>query len=96
MARLKVLLALLVTDFCSAEGLAPPYMHALVTVVAENDVELRILLESSVFNGLENRIGIRWFLDELAKEEGLNNVANAFLSPGTEEESAVMVPAYPN
>jgi len=49
------------------------YMHALVTAVTENDVELRILLESSAFNGLENRIGIRWFLDELGKEEGLNN-----------------------
>ena len=43
-------------------------------MVAENDVELRILLESSAFNGLENRIGIRWFLGELEKEGKLDNV----------------------
>jgi len=54
--------------FLQRRGACTAYMHALV-----NDVELRILLESSAFNGLENRIGIRWFLDELGKEEGLNN-----------------------
>jgi phosphatidylserine/phosphatidylglycerophosphate/cardiolipin synthase-like enzyme len=68
------ILALALTDFCSADGLAPPYMDALVTAVAENDVTLRLLLESSAFNGLENRIGIRWFLDELAEEGALDNV----------------------
>jgi len=68
------ILAIMLTDFCSAEGLAPPYMDALVETVAENDIRLRILLEPSAFNGLENRIGIRWFLEELEKEGKLDNV----------------------
>jgi cardiolipin synthase len=49
-------------------------MDALLTTVTEHDVKVRILLEPSAFNGFENRIGISWFLGEVAEAGMLDNV----------------------
>ncbi len=62
------------SDLCSEEEFAPPYMIALRDAILEDDVHIRVMMEESAMNGIENRAGIRWFNDELAgtgKEENL-------------------------
>lgn len=59
--------ALLLTELCRTDKLAPPYMHALVTAIVENDVKVRAVVEKTAMNGFENRLGIRWLQNELAK-----------------------------
>ena len=66
--------AILLVDLCNHSELATPYMDALLTAVTEHDVKTRILLEPSAFNGFENRIGISYFLGEVAQAGKLDNV----------------------
>jgi len=59
------LAAVLLVNLCSSEDSVPPYMQALLEAVEERDVFVRVIVESSAFNGFENRIGIRWLMTEL-------------------------------
>lgn len=54
-----------VSDLCSSEDFAPPYMIALRDAILENDVQLRVMMEESAMNGIENRAGIRWLENQL-------------------------------
>ncbi|NCF65987.1 MAG: hypothetical protein GWP61_08430 [Chloroflexi bacterium] len=72
------IVASLLGGICDAQELAPPYMKALVKAVVENDVQIRVLVEPSAMNGLENRIAIRWIQDELEKHGKTDNVSVKF------------------
>ena len=64
-----------VSDLCSDEDFAPPYMIALRDAILINDVHVRVMMEESAMNGIENRAGILWLTDELAgtgKEDNLD------------------------
>ena len=82
--------ALLLTDFCSTEELAPPYMHALVEAMVENDVKVRALVEKTAMNGFENRTGIRWMQKELAKYGKEDNFEIKF-SEGKMHDKSVLI-----
>ncbi len=58
---------MLLTGLCQNADLAPPYMDALVQAIDENDIQVRAIFEPSAFNGFENRMGIHWITNELAK-----------------------------
>ncbi len=72
------IVASLLGGLCDAQELAPPYMKALLNAVVENDVQIRILIEPSAMNGLENRIAIRWMQNELEKYGKTGNVKVKF------------------
>jgi phosphatidylserine/phosphatidylglycerophosphate/cardiolipin synthase-like enzyme len=72
------IVASLLGGLCDTEELIPPYMKALVTAVVENDVQVRVLVEPSAMNGLENRIAIRWLQAELETHGKVDNVRAKF------------------
>ena len=43
-----------VSDICNSEDFATPYMIALRDAVLENDVKVRVMMEESAMNGIEN------------------------------------------
>jgi phosphatidylserine/phosphatidylglycerophosphate/cardiolipin synthase-like enzyme len=64
-----------VSDRCQEEEFAPIYMLALRDAVINNDVQIRVMMEESAMNGIENRTGILWLYNQLAavgKEENLD------------------------
>ncbi|MFN2134693.1 MAG: phospholipase D-like domain-containing protein [Candidatus Promineifilaceae bacterium] len=57
-----------VSDLCLQEDFAPVYMLALRDAVLENDVQIRVMMEESAMNGIENRAGIFWLYKQLAAQ----------------------------
>jgi cardiolipin synthase len=57
-----------VSDLCLQEDFAPVYMLALRDAVLENDVRIRVMMEESAMNGIENRAGILWLYNQLAAQ----------------------------
>jgi phosphatidylserine/phosphatidylglycerophosphate/cardiolipin synthase-like enzyme/MFS family permease len=55
-----------VSDECQEEEFAPVYMLALRDAVINNDVRLRVMMEESAMNGIENRTGIIWLYEQLS------------------------------
>jgi phosphatidylserine/phosphatidylglycerophosphate/cardiolipin synthase-like enzyme/MFS family permease len=55
----------LVSDICQSDDFAPVYMLALRDAIVENDTTVRVMMEESAMNGIENRAGIRWLQSEL-------------------------------
>ncbi len=65
----------MVSDLCNDEDFAPIYMLALRDAILENDIQLRVMMEESAMNGMENRDGIRWLQNQLegtGKEDNLD------------------------
>lgn len=65
----------MVSDLCNNEDFAPLYMLALRDAILENDIQLRVMMEESAMNGMENRDGIRWLQNQLegtGKEDNLD------------------------
>jgi phosphatidylserine/phosphatidylglycerophosphate/cardiolipin synthase-like enzyme len=69
-----------VSDLCTDEDFAPVYMIALRDAVLENDVHLRVMMEESAMNGIENRTGIVWLAKQLAGTDKLDNLELRFSS----------------
>ncbi len=64
-----------ISDLCTSEGFAPEYMIALRDAILENDVKMRVMMEESAFNGIENRAAIRWLMEQLegtGKEDNID------------------------
>ena len=64
-----------ISDLCTSEDFATEYMIALRDAVLNNDVKLRVMMEESAMNGLENRAGIRWLTGQLegtGKEDNID------------------------
>lgn len=67
--------ATLITGTCPFGELIPPYMKALANAVIERDVNIRVIMEETAMNGLENRMAIRWlsnYLQEHGKTKNVN------------------------
>ena len=61
-------------DVCTFDN-ALPYMEALVEAIEKNHVRLRVIMENSNSNGLENRVGGTMLLEELERREpGLSDL----------------------
>lgn len=60
-------------ELCTLEN-ALPYMTALLQAIETNGARVRVIMENTNSNGLENRVAARVFLDELAKR-GLEDQA---------------------
>jgi cardiolipin synthase len=64
-----------ISDLCTSEGFAPEYMIALRDAILENDIHVRVMMEESAMNGLENRAGIRWLTKQVegtGKEDNID------------------------
>ena len=70
----------LISDFCTAENYAPPYMIALRDAVINNDIHLRVMMEETAMNGIENRTGVLWLYEQLAAAGKEDNVELRFSS----------------
>ena len=66
------------SDLCLQEDFAPVYMLALRDAVLENDVQIRVMMEESAMNGIENRAGILWLYNQLAAQGKEDNVTLRF------------------
>ena len=53
-------------NICSYDD-ALPYMEAIMTAVEQNNARVRVMVEQSNMNGLENRVGMLIFKEELEK-----------------------------
>jgi phosphatidylserine/phosphatidylglycerophosphate/cardiolipin synthase-like enzyme len=69
-----------VSDFCTDENFAPVYMLALRDAVINHDVQVRVLMEESAMNGIENRTGVVWLYNQLAEAGKENKIALRFSS----------------
>ncbi len=64
-----------ISEYCLSDEFAPVYMLALRDAVLDNDVQIRVMMEETAMNGIENRAGILWLYNHLAgegKEENLD------------------------
>jgi cardiolipin synthase len=68
------LLAVFLSDICTVDDVATPYLQTLVTAIVEHDVTVRAIVEKSAMNGFENRIAIAWLQEELASRGKLDNL----------------------
>ncbi|WKZ30825.1 MAG: phospholipase D-like domain-containing protein [Candidatus Dojkabacteria bacterium] len=66
-------------DFCDFDN-ALPWMESLVESIDEEDVKVRIIVEKSAMNGMENKIGLKAFYDELKRRGVEDNVEIKFYS----------------
>jgi hypothetical protein len=71
---------ILLDAFCASDAAIPPYMEAIRTAVIDNDVKLRVMMEATAMNGLENRLAIRWLLGEAEAAGKLDNLDLRFNS----------------
>jgi phosphatidylserine/phosphatidylglycerophosphate/cardiolipin synthase-like enzyme len=61
-------------DLCTFDD-ALPYMKAMVEAVEKNHVHVRVIMENSNSNGLENRVGGTILMEELERREpGLSDL----------------------
>jgi phosphatidylserine/phosphatidylglycerophosphate/cardiolipin synthase-like enzyme len=60
------MLNLIYPDFCTIDN-ALPYMYALLEAIETNNVQVRVIMENTNSNGLENRIGGIVFMQELER-----------------------------
>jgi cardiolipin synthase len=67
-----------VSDLCTSEDFATPYMIALRDAILEDDVQVRVMMEESAMNGIENRAGIRWLQNQLEPAGKEGNIALRF------------------
>ena len=58
--------AVLAEDICSYDD-ALPYMEAIMSAVEQNYTQVRVMAEQSNMNGLENRVAMQIFAEELEK-----------------------------
>jgi phosphatidylserine/phosphatidylglycerophosphate/cardiolipin synthase-like enzyme/MFS family permease len=70
----------LVSDYCTEENFAPVYMLALRDAVINHDVHVRVMMEESAMNGIENRTGVIWFYKQLAAAGKEDNIELRFSS----------------
>jgi phosphatidylserine/phosphatidylglycerophosphate/cardiolipin synthase-like enzyme len=66
-AQLICYLEVVAPGICTFEENALPWMKALVNAVEQNHTHVRVIVENSNANGLENRIGLKLLDDELAR-----------------------------
>lgn len=66
------MLNIIFPDFCTFDN-ALPWMNALIDAVETNGVKVRVIMENSNSNGLENRVAGKVFMDEL-KRRGLEDL----------------------
>jgi hypothetical protein len=64
----------LVSDYCTEDQFAPVYMLALRDAVIDHDVHIRVMMEETAMNGIENRTGILWLYEQLAAVGKEDNV----------------------
>ncbi len=58
-------------DLCTIDN-ALPYMNALLDAIEQNGVRVRVIMENTNSNGLENRVAAEVFMEEL-KKRGLED-----------------------
>ena len=76
-------------EVCTFEN-ALPWMNALVDAVELNDVKVRVLVETSNSNGLENRVAIQVLEDELERRGLSENVEVRFFNGRVHTKSALI------
>ncbi len=84
------LAAVLLANLCSSDESVPPYMLALLEAIEERDVHVRVIVESTAFNGFENRIGIEWLASELEQIGKRDNVEFKFYN-GKMHDKALLI-----
>lgn len=82
-------LAVLNKDICDF-GDALQWMPALVDAIEQNQVKVRVMVESSNMNGLENRIAIKILEDELARR-GLSDSLEVRFFPGRVHAKSTLI-----
>lgn len=76
-------------DICDFED-ALDWMPALVDAIEQNHVKVRVMVETSNMNGLENRIAIKILEDELARR-GLSDYLEVRLFPGRVHAKSTLI-----
>jgi phosphatidylserine/phosphatidylglycerophosphate/cardiolipin synthase-like enzyme len=67
-----------------------PFMRSLVSAMEDNGVMVRVLVEETNMNGMENRVGLRILQDELARR-GLANHLEVRLFDGRLHTKSVLI-----
>jgi len=67
-------LAIVYSGICNFEQNALPFMRAIIDVIEQKNVKVRLIVEKSNMNGLENEVALKVFFDELQKRNILNQV----------------------
>jgi phosphatidylserine/phosphatidylglycerophosphate/cardiolipin synthase-like enzyme len=70
----------LISDYCTQDDFAPVYMLALRDAVINNDVHVRVMMEETAMNGVENRTGVIWLYKQLEAAGKEGNVELRFSS----------------
>ncbi len=82
-------LAVLNTDICSYDD-ALEWMPALVDAIEQKHIKVRVMVETSNMNGMENRIAIRILEQELARR-GLSDFLDVRFFPGRVHAKSTLI-----
>lgn len=88
--ELPCILSLLNKDFCSFEDNSLPYMKASAESIEKNDTKVRVLMERTNMNGMENTVGSNNILGYL-KEKGLDGNVEIRYFPGRMHTKGILL-----
>jgi phosphatidylserine/phosphatidylglycerophosphate/cardiolipin synthase-like enzyme len=83
------MLNLVIPDFCTYED-ALPWMNAMLEAIETNGVKIRVIMENTNSNGLENRVGGSVFLEELERRGLQDQVELRFYNGKLHAKSMLM------